>query len=354
MNYHQYKEACKNKTKGIHYWANKCRKIQKTLEYNPDPKATVRHHLRDTEEQRKYNDEHYEYFGFNQDGTFEYGKYVIFITKEEHDILHKDSDETKHKKSVAGKLRWQDASYRDHMTKAICEVWADEHRRHQRSKAYSGNGNPFYGKHHSQETKEKYFIGESNPMYGVIPSEETRHKISKANKGKIVSDDTRRKISNANLGHEVSEDTRNKISIANSGKVWSDERRLVMSEQFKGECNPFYGKHHSDETKEKYFIGENNPMYGKHHTDESKYKISEANKGKIVSDDTRNKLSVALSGERNGMYGKRPPEGCWNKAKYLQEQASIAYRNHKNNGGTTPWIEFRREYMHAHKNDSGE
>ena len=54
------------------------------------------------------------------------------------------------------------------------------------------------------------------------------------------------------------------------------------------------------------------------------------------------------------MYGKRPPEGCWNKAKYLQEQASIAYRNHKNNGGTTPWIEFRREYMHAHKNDSGE
>ena len=255
MNYHQYKEACKNKTKGIHYWANKCRKIQKTLEYNPDPKATVRHHLRDTEEQRKYNDEHYEYFGFNQDGTFEYGKHVIFITKEEHDIIHKDSDETKYKKSVAGKLRWQDASYRDHMTKAICEVWADEHRRHQRSKAYSGNGNPFYGKHHSQETKEKYFIGESNPMYGVIPSEETRHKIS------------------------------------------------------------------------------------------------EANKGKIVSDDTRNKLSVALYGERNGMYGKRPPEGCWNKAKYLQEQASIAYRNHKNNGGTTPWIEFRREYMRAHKND---
>ena len=95
-------------------------------------------------------------------------------------------------------------------------------------------------------------------------------------------------------------------------------------------------------------------MYGVIPSEETRHKISKANKGKIVSDDTRNKLSVALSGERNGMYGKRPPEGCWNKAKYLQEQASIAYRNHKNNGGTTPWIEFRREYMHAHKNDSGE
>ena len=359
MNQKEWEEFCKIDKAKAHYWYNKVTKKRISKEFESDPRtdkdAKVIHHLRDTEEQRKYNDEHYEMFGFEIDENgnehFEYGKYVVFWTKEHHNKYHKDSDETRHKKSVAGKIRWQDTLYRDHMIKAIREVWSDEHRIHKRSEAYSGEGNPFYGKHHSQETKEKYFIGKSNPMYGVIQSEETRNKISKANKGRVVSDYTRRKISNANLGHEVSEDTRNKISIANSGKVWSDERRLAMSEQFKGEGNPFYGKHHSDETKEKYFIGENNPMYGKHHTDESKYKISEANKCKIVSDDTRNKLSVALSGERNGMYGKRPPEGCWNKAKYLQEQASIAYRNHKNNGGTTPWIEFRREYMRAHKND---
>ena len=254
MNYHQYKEAEKNKVKGIHYWANECRKIQKTLEYNPDPKATVRHHLRDTEEQRKYNDEHYEYFGFNQDGSFEYGKYVIFVTEEEHHEIHKDSDETRHKKSEVNKLRWQDPLYRAHMSVAISDAWSDE-RKQQRSVAYLGEGNPFYGRHHSDETKEKHFIGENNPMYGVSPSEETRKKIS------------------------------------------------------------------------------------------------DANKNKIISEDTRKKLSIASSGERNGMYGKRPPEGCWNKAKELQAQASIAYRDHKNNGGTTSWIDFRREYMRIHKND---
>lgn len=60
---------------------NACREIQKSLKYNPNKEAVVRHHLRDTEEQRKYNDEYYEMWGFNLDGTFEYGKYIIFLTK---------------------------------------------------------------------------------------------------------------------------------------------------------------------------------------------------------------------------------------------------------------------------------
>lgn len=57
------------------------RSIQRSLKYNSNPNATQIHHLRDTEEQRKYNDLHYEYWGFNQDGTFEYGKYVILLLK---------------------------------------------------------------------------------------------------------------------------------------------------------------------------------------------------------------------------------------------------------------------------------
>ena len=51
-----------------------------------------------------------------------------------------------------------------------------------------------------------------------------------------------------------------------------------------GENNPFYGKHHSEETKQKLseshkniFNGENNPMYGKHHTEETKEKIKQKN-----------------------------------------------------------------------------
>ena len=54
-----------------------------------------------------------------------------------------------------------------------------------------------------------------------------------------------------------------------------------------GEDNPFYGKHHSEETKiimkENHYdaFGENNPFYGKQHSEETKQKIREAN-GKPV------------------------------------------------------------------------
>lgn len=46
------------------------------------------HHRDDTEECRKYNEEHYERWGCNEDGTFEYGKYVVFMTTAEHMQYH--------------------------------------------------------------------------------------------------------------------------------------------------------------------------------------------------------------------------------------------------------------------------
>lgn len=61
-------------------------------------------------------------------------------------------------------------------------------------------------------------------------------------------------------------------------------------EKFKGENHHFFGKHHTEETKQKMSEaqkGENNHMYGKHHTEETKKKMSEAQKG-----------------EKGSMYGK--------------------------------------------------
>ena len=57
------------------------------------------------------------------------------------------------------------------------------------------------------------------------------------------------------------------------GYKLSDETKHKMSEAKKGENNPMYGKHHSEETLIK-MRGENNSMYGKHHSDETKQKIS--------------------------------------------------------------------------------
>lgn len=79
-----------------------------------------------------------------------------------------------------------------------------------------------------------------------------------------------------------------------------------------GETNPFYGKHHSEETKKKLsasskrFAGENNPMYGKHHSEESKKKMSINRSGKCcgkesplygthMSDELKEKLIVLCS-----------------------------------------------------------
>lgn len=58
-----------------------------------------------------------------------------------------------------------------------------------------------------------------------------------------------------------------------------------------GDKNPFYGKHHTEESRQKIkdnhpdFKGEKHPMYGKHHTEEAKQKMkkpkSEEHKQKL-------------------------------------------------------------------------
>ena len=157
---------------GKYYWYNKTRKIQKSLKHNPDPNAVVIHHLRDTEEQRKYNDEHYELWGFevDKDGNehFEYGKYVIFLTKEDHDLYHQLSDETRKKIS-------------DGVINAI-----NNGLREKRSVLFAGEKNPMYGKVGPLSTCFGR-RGELHPMYGRQSafkghhfSEESKKKLSES------------------------------------------------------------------------------------------------------------------------------------------------------------------------------
>jgi len=95
-------------------------------------------------------------------------------------------------------------------------------------------------------------------------------------------------------------------------KTVSEETRRKLSLAGKGINNPFYGKHHSKETKLKIslankgreiseetrrklsrcHIGNTNRL-GKHHSKETKDKISNFQKGKITSDETKRKMSIA-------------------------------------------------------------
>ena len=65
MDRRQWCTACSNDWNSVdHKYDYLSRAIQRSLKYNSDPNATVRHHLMDTSEQIAYNKEHYEMWGF--------------------------------------------------------------------------------------------------------------------------------------------------------------------------------------------------------------------------------------------------------------------------------------------------
>ena len=117
---------------------------------------------------------------------------------------------------------------------------------------------------------------------GWVPSEETRRKMSEARKGKYNGED------NPFYGKSHTKQNREKISEANKGenhhcygKSRPEETRRKISEARKGENNPFYGKSHTEETRKKQseIMKGNKYSLGFNHTEESRKKMSEARKG---------------------------------------------------------------------------
>ncbi len=139
------------------------------------------------------------------------------------------------------------------------------------SAMYSGSGNPMFGRK-----------GELAPMFGKCLSEETKLKISINRKGIPVLPATRKKISESLMGKLIgeknpfygchhseeqkwrwsetrigihpSEESRRKMSISRTGLKMSEEARKNISQSKLGDKNPFYGKSHSEETKQRWSI----------------------------------------------------------------------------------------------------
>lgn len=82
------------------------------------------------------------------------------------------------------------------------------------------------------------------------------------------------------------------------GYKLSDETKHKMSKAKKGENNPMYGRHHSEETLIK-FRGENNPMYGKNRSGENNPFY-----GKHHTEEWRQKMYERMKGENHPNFGK--------------------------------------------------
>lgn len=99
-------------------------------------------------------------------------------------------------------------------------------------------------------------------------------------------------------GLQVSDESRLKMSKAQRQR-WTDELRQVLSDRYSGENNPFYGKHHTKEVGLKISESNKNRKW----SEESKKKTSEALKGRnpwntgiVTPQYVRDKISRSLKG----------------------------------------------------------
>ena len=228
MNRKEWKDLCKiDKSAAYHYYnIVRDRLLSREFESleNCDKDAKVIHHLRDTEEQRKYNDEHYELFGINLDGAFEYGKYVVFWTKEHHNSYHHQSDETKVKRANSNRGKKRSNETRAKMSRSLLKRFANYDARKKISDSEKASW--------TEECREQARVnntGEKNPMYGKSLSKEACDSKSSSMKALWSDDEYKQRVSK---------------SIRES---WTDEKRIEYSKKFSGDKNPMYGKRHSED-----------------------------------------------------------------------------------------------------------
>jgi group I intron endonuclease len=162
---------------------------------------------------------------------------------------------------------------------------------------------------------------------GFTMSEETKQKLRVANIGKKKSPEACMRLSQSLKGHTTSAATRAKIGDAHRGTKHTKEAKEKMSKSRCGENNHWFGTHGS--------------MYGRHHTEETKRKISESNKGKVVSEETRKKMSSHIVTEETRKKLRNKVVSKETRAK-LSESNQRRITKMKENGEQHPLLGIHR------------
>ena len=179
----------------------------------------VIHHRNDTEECRQYNKMHYKMWGFNLDGTFEYGKYVVYMTRSEHSSYHNKGTDNPfygHQHTLEQRSKWSN----QRKGRTLSVEWKENISKG--SVHISG----MKGKHHTEEIKQQISISVSKVLKGVPKSDAHRRRLSEAKKGIPKSEDFKQQLKT----------TLNALKFLyniyrNSGGIlkWNDFRRSIKN-----------------------------------------------------------------------------------------------------------------------------
>ena len=183
------------------------------------------------------------------------------------------------------------------------------------------------------EIREAHWIAALDCMvphgYNLTPGDShSRHTV-----------ETRRKISEAHQGKRKSESHRRNLAKAQKGKRLSKAQCEKMSEMFSGAGNPFYGKKHTAETRQK--IAEHNKK--RVVSEETRQKLSMSRKGKKRPVETCRKISAAKFGKKNPFYGKKHTAETRQKMSDALKGRTLSEEHRK---------KIRRTHQERHRNKS--
>lgn len=178
-------------------------------------------------------------------------------------------------------------------------------------------GHPSYWSKKTRRLMSERERGAGNPFYGRHHTEVTKQKLRLMNLGKKLPEEVKRKIA-ARSG------------IGRRGKHFTDESKrkiaLALKGKFDGINNPFYGRHHTEETIEKL------RAINRNRSDEWRKKISlgnmghtSPNKGKKLSAETREKVRIARLKQVFPFKDTKIEVAIQNKLR----QMGVAFRKHE-------------------------
>lgn len=91
------------------------------------------------------------------------------------------------------------------------------------------------------------------------------------------------------------------------GHKLTPETKQKVSDRMKGENHPMFGKHHTEEARQKMSIGRARRV-DKPHSEATKKKMSETKKGKIFTEEHKQNISIAKTGKILGPHSEE-----WNQ-----------------------------------------